>query len=479
MFSSVTSLVVLVAPILYVLGALNALHAVWYVRSPRSVIAWVIALIAMPYVAMPFYWIFGRYKFMGYIAARRAGDQKIHQTARRIIDDLARFAPDPPIEPYDQTRRLGERLAGLPFTRCNEATLLIDGEQTFGAIFDAIEAAKHYVILQFFIVRDDDLGEAFKQRLLHKTREGVTIYFLYDEVGSKDLSRTYIKTLRAAGVQMVPFHSTKGWRNRFQFNFRNHRKIVLVDGNLAFVGGQNIGDEYVGKSGRFGPWRDTCLRVAGPAVQAIQVAFVEDWHWATKELPELQWKIQPASTSDKIVLVLPTSPADELETCHLAWLRAINAATKRLWIASPYFVPDHAIVSALQLAALRGVDVRIMLPQNPDHLVVYLAAFSYLSDIQRVGVKVYKYRSGFMHQKVLLVDNRIGAVGTANLDNRSFYLNFELVLIVADTAFATEIAHMLEKDFAECEQVSVEDYERRSLLFKIAVRLARIFSPIG
>jgi cardiolipin synthase len=334
------------------------------------------------------------------------------------------------------------------------------------------------VLAQFFIVDDDEAGRAFAGKLIAKAAQGVRVYFLYDQVGSRGLSRRYVRRLEEGGVRIEAFGHGHRRGGRFQVNFRNHRKVLVADGNEAFVGGLNVGDEYLGRDRRFGPWRDTHVAVRGPAVQAVQVPFVEDWCWVTGDVPELDWKPEPAADGNLPVLVLPTGPADELPSCHLSFLRFINSSRRRLWITSPYFVPDHSLVSALQLAALRGVDVRIMLPQKPDHILVYLSAFSYFREMLQVGVRLYRYEPGFMHQKVWLIDDSTAMVGTPNLDNRSCYLNFELMVLAIDPDFGGQVREMLERDFDRCREVTAGDYEERSHVFKLAVRLARLASPV-
>ena len=366
-------------------------------------------------------------------------------------------------------------MSRVPYTQGNALELLVDGEATFGAIFAALEAAEHYILIQFFIIKDDDLGRELHARLLRKAAAGISIRVLYDEIGSHALPKTYIETLRAAGIAVSAFHTPRGRRNRFQLNFRNHRKIVVVDGRVAFVGGLNVGDEYLGR-GPLGHWRDTHLRVRGPMVQALQRVFVADWYWATRQVPDVEWR--PTATGDQIALIFPTGPADALETCSMFFHQAIVGARRRLWIASPYFVPDLPVFEALQLAALRGVDVRILLPAKPDHKLVYLASFSFLDAADRTGIQLYRYQAGFLHQKVVLVDDEVAAVGTANLDNRSLRLNFEVMAVAVDRTFAGQVAAMLERDFQQARRTSAADLRNRNWLFRWAVRAARLFDPI-
>ena len=457
-------------------GVASAARALFTARSSQGALAWVMSMITFPYVAVPLYWIFGRNHFQGYVASRRAGDRAVNAMAPEL--HAARAWPDPRDPDLPSLFPVLERLAELPFTAGNDVRLLIDGEATFEAIFAAIDAATSYVLVQFFIIRDDTLGRRLKEKLLAKARAGLAVYVLYDEIGSHKLDAGYIEELTRAGVKISPFNTTLGWRNRLQLNFRNHRKIVVTDGRIAFVGGHNVGDEYLGKDPRLGHWRDTHVRIEGPAVTLVQLAFLEDWYWAARQTPTLSWELRPAPGGAMPVLVLPTGPADDIESCDLFFFQAISAARTRLWIVSPYFVPDREIVSALQLAVLRGVDVRVMLPQKADHRMVYLASFSYLTDLETLGVKFYRYQNGFLHQKVILVDDVMATVGTANCDNRSFRLNFELTLAVADPGFIKAVETMLLNDFAQCVRATAEDYTDRSFLFKTGVMVSRLISPI-
>jgi cardiolipin synthase len=332
--------------------------------------------------------------------------------------------------------------------------------------------------VQFFIVKDDAVGLDLQSKLIRKAKENVKIFFLYDEIGSHKLPASYLREMQIAGIVTSAFHSTRGKTNRFQLNFRNHRKIVVVDGKIAYVGGHNVGDEYLGRHPKFGPWRDTHVKVEGPVVQAIQFCFIEDWYWATKEIPELNWELNKAAEGREDVLMIASGPADRLETCGLMFVQAINAARERVWIASPYFVPDLQILSALKLAVLKGVDVRILLPEKADHRTVYLSSFSYYENTLPLGIKIYRYTAGFMHQKVFLIDSFCAAVGTANLNNRSFRLNFEITLINYDAYFIKEVEDMLSNDFSRSRPVTMEDYAQRSFFFKLAVRSARLLAPI-
>lgn len=460
----------------HLLGFVSSIEAVMRTRTSQGAIAWGVALNTFPYLAVPAYWILGRSRFQGYVTLRQGGEETTRGINRRLREAAAAYRLEE--GRLTESARAAERLADVPFLTGNSVDLLIDGEATFASILEGIDAARDYILFQFFIVHDDQIGRKVKQHLVAKATQGVRIHFLYDEVGCHRLPAAYKDELRAAGIQVYPFNTRKGPRNRFQINFRNHRKIVVVDGRSAWLGGHNVGDEYLGKSARFGHWRDTHVRIEGPAALAAQLSFLEDWHWATDAIPELAWTPVPAPAADVPVLVVPSSPADELETAALMFVHAINSARARIWIASPYFVPDEAVARALQLAGLRGVDVRILIPDKPDHLLVYLAAFSYFDETGRTGVRFYRYTQGFLHEKAMLIDRSSATVGTANFDNRSFRLNFEITAVIADPEFAGRVERMFEEDFAHSRPVAPDEYTGKPFWFKLAVRLARLTAPV-
>jgi cardiolipin synthase len=460
-----------------VTGIFTALVAIRETRTPQGAVAWAISLVTFPIISLPLYWIFGRSKFHGYVDAMRTGREEF----QRRIGDRHDVPPVPPLSERELPhlpRTVFETLAESPFLGGNNLELLVNGAATFKAVFAAIEDAKKYVLIQFYIVRDDDLGKELGELLIRKAREGVRIRFLYDELGSYKTPAAYWDALRAAGVEAHPFHTTRGPGNRFQLNFRNHRKIVVVDGHTAFVGGHNVGTEYLGgKDNGYGGWRDTHARISGPAVLPIQVCFGKDWYWATSEVPDLDLSM-PEKRGEAEVLALPTGPVDALENCSLMFIQAIASAKERFWIASPYFVPDNSVMKALQMAAMRGVDVRIMLPKRPDHLMVYLAGFACLKELVQPGIRVFRYDDGFLHQKVFLADDALAGVGTANLDNRSFRLNFEITMLVENADFCRDVEAMFLDDFNHCVETGPNEYDEKNIFHQTIIRFARLLSPI-
>ncbi len=321
---------------MHVLGAVTSMQAVMSSRTSQGAIAWAVSLNTFPYVAVPAYWAIGQTKFDGYDPIRHSrmlAASEIEDTAAATLKREGML-----VEPETDWARaqieLLENLAMMPLTRHNDAELLIDGEETFDAIFDSISRAEDYILVQFYIMRPDELGNRLKDALLAKAAEGVRVFVLYDGLGSMGLTKSYLQALADGGVETAAFSTTKGPGNRFRINFRNHRKIVVVDGKEAFVGGHNVGDEYLGKDPKLSPWRDTHVVVRGPVVLEAQVTFVEDWQWATDSVPELNWTPEKAPRGDTIALCLPTGPADELETATLFFLNAINSAEERIWIVS-------------------------------------------------------------------------------------------------------------------------------------------------
>ncbi|MEM1429129.1 MAG: cardiolipin synthase [Pseudomonadota bacterium] len=466
------SLGVGLAALLYATALCFAFIALRSARTPQGSVAWVVFLIAAPFFAVPAFMFLGSFKLLGYDTGRSASD-----VVRRGLDTFeARHPPN-----QTQNRPLYaalERIGQIPVGSGSDMELLIDGDATFGAIFAAISDARHYVLVQSYIIRDDGVGRRLRDLLVDRARAGVSVRLIYDAVGCMKLPKSYLQALRDGGVEVVNAHARGGPRSRLQLNFRNHRKTVVVDGTVGFTGGLNIGDEYLGHDPAFGPWRDTHARLTGPMVLQLQLIFSEDWHWATEEdiLARLHWDLEVAEANKDAVLVA-TGPADDEDTGSLYFCALINAARARVWIATPYFVPEIDILTSLKLAALRGVEVRVLTPDVADHRIPWLAALAYFDEVMEAGVEIWRYTEGFMHQKVILVDDRIVSVGTTNLDNRSCRLNFEETAIVFDPSSAAEAERMLTADFERSYRLS-QTLSERSWTQRAAAPVARLFSPL-
>ncbi|MEM8838245.1 MAG: cardiolipin synthase [Pseudomonadota bacterium] len=448
-----------------------AWRAVLSTRTSQGAIGWVVLLLAAPYLGVPLFLYLGHHKYRRYKMSWRESE-RVAEPVRVFHSDNAPLYP-PSISPLPF-----EKIADLPAVRGNDMRLLIDGEATFDAIFAAIDSARSYVLVQFYIVHDDRLGRALQDRLITAAKRGVKVWFFVDAVGSHDLPSSYLDALREAGAKVIDPKRSQGPKRRFQLNFRNHRKTVIVDGSVGFTGGLNVGDEYMGRDPEFAPWRDTHVELHGPVVSQLQLTFVEDWHWAIGEVitDELNWDA-PHAEADMTALMVPTGPGDELETGALFFFSAIAAAKKRVWIATPYCVPDIDVLTALKHAALSGVDVRLLVPEVIDHTIPWLAAFAYFDELRLAGVQIWRFNNGFMHQKVLLVDDDLAAIGTTNLDNRSFRLNFEAMALFFDKGAAQEVEAMLARDFAESFKMTrvLRDQPR---WIRLGAPVARLFSPV-
>ena len=432
--------------LVYIMAIVSAFEAILKARTSQGAIAWTISLLTFPFVSVLLYLVFGRNRFDGYLEQRDEIEAEslrlIQHTSGSVEEHIVPLSQDTPM--YTSLFRL----ARMPATTGNRVELLVNGQQTFDSILAGLESAQRYILFQFYIIRDDELGRRLGRVLADKARAGVKVFLLYDEIGSRPFARSrLLKQLHMTGVQVAPFNTTQGRRNRFQLNFRNHRKIVVVDGSYAWIGGHNVGNEYLGLNKRIGHWRDTHTRFQGPAVLGAELAFATDWRWATRSSLKVDWDFKGETRGDSTLLVFPSDPASEFEEAGLMYHQAIVAARERIWIASPYFVPDHGIISALQLAALRGVDV-------------------------------YRYQGGFMHQKVFLMDREVAGVGTANFDNRSFRLNFEITLLAHDRPFAQQVEDMLQADFGRCRQVTIEEIDNKPMWFPLAMGIARLFAPV-
>lgn len=464
------------ALLLQLAGLLSAGHAVLHARLPQGSIAWALSLVFLAPVAVPLYWLFGRWKYERYVVSRREGRGPIHELRDRLHEENE--AVEDEGGPRSELWRELEALSGLRPTRGNRLRLLIDAEQTFEDLFAGIEAAERQVLVQFYALDGGELGGGLLQRLEEKARQGVAVRLLFDRLGSWELDEAELEPLRRAGGQAVAFEAKGRWTGRLQLNFRNHRKVAVIDGRRAWVGGLNATQVCLGRDPRLKTWRDTHLALEGPAARALQLGFLEDWSWATGELPEPEWPEPAAEPGGAGVAVLPTGPADEVDSLALAFSAAFGAARRRLWISTPYFLPDERVTSALQLAALRGVDVRLLLPSVSDHRIVHLASLAQHAEVATAGVRLFRYSPGFLHQKVALIDDDLCLIGSGNLDNRSLRLNFETTVAVRDEGLAADLERALVRDFEQSEEQPADALARRSLATRVSARVARLFAPV-
>lgn len=450
-----------------VAAALAAFRGIITARTPQGAIGWVVIIAALPIVGVPLYLIFGLADHSRTVAAQRAAENAPGRRPAALL-------------PCSRRERLlvFEAMSGRHASRGNGADLLIDGEATYAAFYRAIGEARHYLLVQFYIIRDDEAGRRLKEALIAKAREGVRVFLLLDAFYFVGLHGRYVRELEAAGIQVRAPRGPRRALGRLQLNFRGHRKLLIADGRVAFMGGLNIGNEYLGRDRRLGRWRDTHLRLTGPMIAYLQQDFAVDWRRASgTRLPvELAW--EPGSDQrDMCGLILAPAPTSQIETGNLYFCALAQSARQRLWIATPYFVPDTEVLSALKVAALRGVDVRVLVPDKPDHYLPWLAAFTYFDELRHAGGQIWRYQAGFMHQKVVLADDALASIGTINLDIRSGLLNFEHTAIIEDEGFARKVETMLTTDFGNA-QLMVTELRQRSRSLRTAAYAARLLAPL-
>lgn len=451
-------------------------------RRPANMVAWLLILYVLPVIGFVMYYFLAK-EYSNRKKLRKSGiapDETQLAAIRRCR--LVHSASDmqaPGFAEQERLFRLLQQMSGSPVTGCNRTEILTDGEATFRSILEAIAQAKHHIHMEYYTLRHDEIGQKFKQALVKKAREGVEVRLVYDGVGSYKLHQDYVRELEEAGVHVKCFLPPRIAFFDKRVNYRNHRKIVVVDGTVGYVGGINIGDEYLGRNKRLGFWRDTHLKVEGDSVYFLQSVFMQDWEFTAKErlqnpayLPE-----HPCSGDEQVQIVSsgPDSGAEEILECIFS---AIAVAKERIYIATPYFIPDGSLLMALRTAALSGVDVRIILPEVADSRLVLAASLSYAAELLPNGVRVYRYMKGFIHAKVVLVDRLVASVGTANMDLRSFYSNFELNALLFDERPIARLERDFENDFSHSRELKLEELQNRPRSKKIGQAIARMLSPL-
>ncbi|WP_147867437.1 cardiolipin synthase [Stieleria maiorica] len=476
-------------------GLVSAWHAINKVRTSQGAVAWAVGLVALPILVLPLYWVFGRNRFAGYREAIRV----VEQQHKDSVEAARRALYKGKIAAISSTESVLGGLAdilGAPVSHGNRFELLIDGGPFFERLLQQIASAQRYVYAQFYIIRDDELGNQFADALCERARAGCAVRLLYDEIGSVTLSARYLQKLRDGGVDVHAFNTRQGWINRFQLNFRNHRKSLVVDGRRTIVGGLNVGDEYLGRVDWTTRWRDTGLFVDGPVAQTVQAVFAKDYYWATRsDLPEAVWvndsnQRETTDVADEATTASPpehtsgsasgfaTGPTDQLDRATMMFAAAAGCSKHRLWISTPYFVPDETCINALSMALARGIDVRIIVPTQTDQWLAHLAGFYYEELFESIGIPVYRYKDGFLHQKCVLVDDQLVLIGSTNLDNRSLYLNFELMLAADEPKLIRQVAEMLQQDFKDSVRADPRRSRLRPWYVRIGTVLARLFSPV-
>ncbi len=367
------------------------------------------------------------------------------------------------------------------YTEDNELELFTDGSALFKNLFEAINNARNYVHIESYIIRDDALGNLFKDLLIKKASEGVKIFVLYDEMGCFGNSYKFFGEMRKAGIQVSCFFRSYIPFIKKRANYRNHRKLCIIDGKVAYLGGFNIGKEYIGLNKKFGYWRDTHMKLIGGSVHLINLQFLLDRRFATGENLSLEAYIPSGITPSSGhvgMQIVSSGPDSKYASIHNGYIKMIHSAKRSVYIQTPYFIPDDGIMTALKLAALSGKDVRIMIPNKPDHMFVYWATYSHIGVLLESGVRCFTYENGFLHAKTIVIDEEVCSIGTANFDIRSFKLNFEINAFIYDQEISRKLTEIFKQDLKLCQELTPEKYKNRSLFIKFKESISRLISPI-
>ncbi|AJY74642.1 cardiolipin synthase [Paenibacillus beijingensis] len=446
-------------------------------RRSNKAIAWVIIMFMFPLLGfLPYYFVAKEYSCYRTLQRKKNKqweqfkNELIHRSKHRVTKHMRGDWP-----PEFNLHASLKNIPSLPITACNETTVYTEGKQAFEAMLESIAAAEHHIHIEFYIIRDDQLGTRFERLLIRKAQEGIQVRLLYDGIGSRLLGKAFLKRLRQAGVETGCFFPPLATFFDKRLNYRNHRKIVVVDGKTAYFGGLNIGDEYLGKDPELGYWRDTHFRLTGDAVLWVQYTFFTDWYLVKDQLiTDSVYYPDQESYGKEWVQIVKSGPD---ETILELMFSLIVSAKKRIYIETPYFVPDPGILLALKTAVISGIDVRIIIPGVPDKKLVYNASLSYVQELLQLGVKFYCYQKGFIHAKVIISDN-LACSGSANMDMRSFCGQFELNAVFFDGKVVDRLLQDFYRDLSVSNELTLPEFKKRSTIQKLKEVFARLLSPL-
>ena len=447
-------------------------------RNPIRALSWVIALLFLPMIGLIFYLFFGR---------SMRGEMMSHQNKRRLMNNriaLSMKLKDIPVTADSKTLiSLGEKLSGYPYTNNNEIEIFINGEDKFRQLKADLKNAKKSILLQYYIFLDDKIGTEISDILIKKAQEGIEVKVIYDHVGSFSAKNSFFKKMQNAGVEIHPFFRVNFPQFANRINWRNHRKIVVIDGIIGYIGGMNIADRYVNKlykkGKKTGIWRDTHFRVKGDILESLLYSFVIDWNFQKNDtyLPVIN-KDRKREINNRGIQLVTDGPIGHWNNLSLMFLKAISSAKRLIWIQTPYFLPTDALFNALQAAALAHVDVRIMMPEHTDSILLHYASFSYISQSLDAGIKIYLYQPGMLHAKAMMIDDNLVTAGSTNFDFRSFENNFECNLFIYDPEVNSQMREIFYNDMRNCRKIKKEEWRKRSLGQRFLESLLHPLSPL-
>lgn len=471
---------------LYVINIVFSLLIIFFQRrNPTTVWAWLLLLYFIPVLGFALYLILGQNFRRERMFKMKEIEGEIKYAVRRQEESIYRKKlrlRDPELDRFKRLILYNLNEAEAVLTDNNDIRIFTDGREKFQTLLSEMDHARNYIHVQYYIIKNDELWKEIEEVLLRKARQGVEIRVLFDSMGCRGMRRSDWARLEKAGINVAEFFPAWLGKLQLRVNYRNHRKIVVIDGRIGFVGGFNVGREYIGKDKKFGYWRDTHVCIEGSAVTSLAMRFVLDWNYAAREnlfledrLFELPAYVRNGRDPVQIISSGPDSKSQEIRNNYL---RLIHMARKNIYIQTPYFIPDDDIRDALEIAAKSGIDVRIMIPCKPDHPFVYWATYSYLGEMIEAGARCYTYNNGFLHAKCMCVDGIVTCMGTANMDIRSFSLNFEVNAVIYSARTTGRLMEAFENDIAKSTLITRKKYEQRDFIIRIKEQFCRLLSPV-
>jgi cardiolipin synthase len=474
-----------IAAIIYVIIlVIVCLRIIYETRSTTKTMAYLLFCVFIPVVGITFYIVFGvNYWRRKMYDKKSLQDEKMLQQLKKDIS----LYTDVTVSQESFVREDNMELATMlirdlksPLTRNNKVQLLLNGEEKFAEVMKVLQQAKHHIHLEYYIYEQDEIGTAIIELLIQKAGEGVEVRFIYDDFGSPSIKKKVERRMRAAGIEVHPFHKVHFYLLANRINFRNHRKIIIVDGQTAFTGGINVSDKYINNKKNKLYWRDTHLRIDGPAVYYLQYLFLSDWNFCCPKplKPAELHFVNKVIEEDTHVQVAASGPDSLQPSILFSILQAIYLAKKEILITTPYFIPGNSIIEALRIAALSGLSVKLLVPGICDSKFVNAASKSYYNDLLQAGVDIYLYQRGFVHAKTLVTDGKLSIVGTANMDHRSYEFNFEVNVIIYEEKFAGQMRKVFFDDLKDSLKLDAERWHKRPVYEQFPERVARLFSPV-
>lgn len=470
---------------LYVINALLIITVIFNERkSPSAILAWIMVMTFIPVLGFVLYLVLNQNISRRKINRMTEIEEQVIsdaiKTQMKSMDNGTYKFNSKVAEKWKHLIKLNHVYASSFYTQDNDVRLITDGNELMKSLLDDIKRAKKSVSVEFFIIKRDKVGRNFIDVLTQKAKEGVEVRLLMDALGSRYITKGVLKDYLKAGGKVGYFFKPKFIFLGLKLNYRNHRKITIIDDKIAYTGGYNIAKEYIGKKKKFGYWRDTHIRIEGSSVYELNARFVLDWRFTTKEKMEAVPNVSDMKehSGKKGVQIISSGPDDPKEEIKRAFMKMITYAEKNVYVQTPYFVPDKSILESLKMASQSGADVRVMIPCMPDHPFVYWATYSYIGELLRSGARVWIYDNGFLHSKTLVVDGEVASVGSTNFDIRSFRLNFETNAVIFDTEFAGQMEKTFENDMLKGHELTLAQYNKRSIIIRLKEVISRLLSDI-